>query len=84
MNSKLRKAIHRKHMLYSNYTKQRNGKTWKKYRKQRNLVNKLKKNSMKNYFLERCSSAAKSCDFWKTMKLFSLKRVMQVNKNSFN
>jgi hypothetical protein len=49
MNSTLRKAIHRKHMLYSNYTKQRNGENWEKYRKQTNLVNKLKK---KNYFLE--------------------------------
>ena len=74
MNSKLRKAIHRKHMLYTNYTKERNGKTWKKYRKQRNLVNKLKNNSMKNNFLERCSSAAKSCDFWKTMKPFFSKK----------
>ena len=38
MNSKLRNAIHRKHILYSNYAKQSNGKTWEKYRKQRNLV----------------------------------------------
>ena len=81
MNSELRKSIHRQHILYSNYAKQRNEITWEKYRKQRNLVNKLKKNSMKNYFLERCSGGAKSCDFWKAMKpLFSLKRVIQVNK----
>ena len=38
MNSTLRKAIHSVHMLCSNYTKQRNGRTWEKYRKQRNLV----------------------------------------------
>jgi hypothetical protein len=74
MNSTLTKAIHRVHMLCSNYTKQRNGRTWKKYRKQRNLVNKLKKNSTKNYFLERCSGGAKSCDFWKTMKPFFSKK----------
>jgi hypothetical protein len=54
-------------MLYSNYTKQRNGETWEKNRKQTNLVNKLKK---KNNFLERCCGGAKSCDFWKTMKPF--------------
>ena len=74
MNSTLRKAIHSVHMLCSNYTKQRNGRTWEKYRKQRNLVNKLKKNSTKNYFLERCSGGAKSCDFWKTMKPFFSKK----------
>ena len=61
-------------MLYSNYTKQRNGKTWETYRKQRNLVNKLKKNSMKNYFLERCSGGSKPCDFWKTMEPFFSKK----------
>jgi hypothetical protein len=42
MNSELREAIYRKHMFYSQYTK-----TWEKFRKQRNLVAKLKKNSMK-------------------------------------
>jgi hypothetical protein len=72
MNSKLGKASHRKHMLYSSYTKRRNVKTWEKCRKQRNLVNKFKKNSLKIFFLERCSGGAKSCDFWKTMKPFFL------------
>ena len=47
MNSELRGAIYRKHMLYSQYTTNRNIKTWEKFRKQRNLVAKLKKNSMK-------------------------------------
>ena len=58
MNGELRKEIYRKHMLYTNYTKQRNSKTWDKYRKQRNFVNKLKKDSMKTYFLERCRGGA--------------------------
>jgi hypothetical protein len=40
MNSELRGAIYRKHMLYSQYTKNRNTKTWEKFRKQRNLVTK--------------------------------------------
>jgi hypothetical protein len=55
MNSELREAIYRKHMFYSQYTKNRNTKTLEKFRKQRNLVTKLKKNSMKAYFLERCT-----------------------------
>lgn len=55
-------------MLYSNYAKQRNWITWEKYRKQRKLINTCKKNSMKNYFLE------KSCDFSKTTKPFFSKK----------
>jgi hypothetical protein len=74
MNSELRGAIYRKHMLYTQYTKQRNAKTWEKFRQQRNLVTKLKKKSMKNYFLERCSGGAKTCNFWTTVKPFFSKK----------
>jgi hypothetical protein len=74
MNSELRGAIYRKHMLYTQYTKQRNAKTWEKFRQQRNLVTKLKKKSMKNYFLERCSGGAKTCNFWTTIKPFFSKK----------
>ena len=74
MNSELRGAIYRKHMLYTQYTKQRNAKTWEKFRQQRNLVTKLKKKSMKNYFLERCSGGAKTCSFWTTIKPFFSKK----------
>jgi hypothetical protein len=75
MNSELRGAIYRKHMFYSQYTKNRNTKTWEKFRKQRNLVTKLKKNSMKTYFLERCTGGAKNVNFWKTVKPFFSKKV---------
>jgi hypothetical protein len=40
MNNELRGAIYRKHMLYAQYTKQRNVKTWEKFRQQRNLLSK--------------------------------------------
>ena len=36
MNSELRGAIYRKHMFYSQYTKNDSTKTWGKFRKQRN------------------------------------------------
>ena len=74
MNSELRGAIYRKHMLYSQYTKTRNTKTWEKFRKQRNMVTKLKKNSMKTYFLERCTGGTKNVNFWKTVKPFFSKK----------
>ncbi len=74
MNSELRKAIYRKHMLYTQFTKQRNSKTWEKYRNQRNLVTKLKKISTKNYILERCTGGAKNSNFWATVKPFFSKK----------
>ena len=74
MNSELRGAIYRKHMFYSQYTKNRNTKTWEKFRKQRNLETKLKKNSMKTYFLERCTGGAKMSTSGKLLNHFSLKK----------
>ena len=50
MNRALRKAIYTKHMLYSKYVRNRNGKTWEKYRVQRNYVEKIKRKSTSNYF----------------------------------
>jgi hypothetical protein len=74
MNKELRGAIYRKQMLYSQYTKNRSNKNWGKFRKQRNLVTKIKRKSMKVYFLERCSGGSKSCEFWKTVKPFFSKK----------
>jgi hypothetical protein len=37
------------------------------YRKQRNLVNKIKKQSIRNYFIERCAGGPKSKHFWPTI-----------------
>jgi hypothetical protein len=42
-HSKLRKAIYNKQMLRNKYEKYHTDKTWEAYRKQRNLVTKLKK-----------------------------------------
>jgi hypothetical protein len=62
------------YMLYTQYTKQRNAKTWEKFRQQRNLVTKLKTKSMKNYLLECCSGGAKTCNFGTTVKPFCSKK----------
>ena len=40
------------------------------YRKQRNYVTKLSKQSLQLYFFERCSGGPKSKDFWPTIKPF--------------
>ena len=45
-----------------------------KCRRQRNLVNKLTKQSMRGYFFERCAGGPKSKDFWQTIKPFLSKK----------
>jgi hypothetical protein len=52
MNQELRRTVYRKQMLYSQFTKCQSNKNWRKFRKQRNFVTKLKRKSMKTYFLE--------------------------------
>jgi hypothetical protein len=43
---------------------------WEKYRTQRNLVNKIKRKSTREYFIERCVGGPKQKDFWPTIKPF--------------
>jgi hypothetical protein len=43
-----------------------NKQNWEIYRKQKNLVNKIKKQSIRNYFIERCAGGPKSKHFWPT------------------
>ena len=74
MNSELRKAVYRKQMFRSKFEKNRSDKNWEKFRKQRNLVTKLKRKSIKSYFLERCVGGEKSSDFWPTIKPFLSKK----------
>jgi hypothetical protein len=49
---------------------QRSSKSWEQYRKQRNIVTKIKRKSIRNYFLERCVGGPKNKDFWPTIKPF--------------
>ena len=70
MNGELRRAIYKKHMLFNKFKKCKTSLTWDNYRKQRNLVTKIKKKSMRIYFFERCAGGPKSKDFWPTIKPF--------------
>ena len=69
MNGELRKAINVKSMLLRKYYKNRNSHTWNNYRKQRNLVNSLKRITIKRYFQDKCSDK-NSNNFWKTDSRF--------------
>ena len=64
MNRNLRKAIYNKKMLYHKYLKNKNSRTWEKYRQNRNLVNKLTKQSINNYFQDRSIGGSKFTNFW--------------------
>ena len=60
MNSKLKKAVYKKRMLHNNYKKYKDSKSWDLYRKQRNIVTKVKRESIKKIFFR------KMC--WRTEK----------------
>ena len=70
MNQELRQSIFKKKMLYNKYNKVKSKKNWEKYRAQRNFVNKIKRKSVRNYFIERCVGGPKTKDFWPTIKPF--------------
>ena len=70
MNSRLRKAAFKKAQLFNKFNKWRTPANWERYRKQRNLTSKLKRQSVRSYFYERCAGGPKSKDFWPTVKPF--------------
>jgi hypothetical protein len=55
-------------MYYNKFQNVNSRKNWEAYRKQRNYVAKLKKQSINNYFIERCTGGPKSKDFWRSLK----------------
>jgi hypothetical protein len=61
-------------MLRSKFEKYKTNKTWEAYRKQRNIVTKLKRKSFNTYFQERCSGGQKSKHFYATVKPFLSKK----------
>ena len=69
MNNRLRKAVYKKTALRNKFRRFPNNANWEAYRKQRNLTTKIRKDSIKNYFFERCTSA-KDGGFWPTVKPF--------------
>ena len=70
MNSFLHKAIYKKKMFFNKFLRCKSKFNWENFRKMRNYVNMIRKRSIQNYFLERCSGGCKEGDFWKTIKPF--------------
>ena len=67
MNSRLRKAAFKKAQLFNKFTKWRTPANWERYRKQRNLTSKLKRQSVRSYFYERCAGGPQSKEFCPTV-----------------
>ena len=76
MNKQLRQAIYKKSMLYNKYMNVKSKRNWECYRLQRNYVNKLKRKSVRHYFIERCVGGPKQKDFWSTIKPFLQTKVV--------
>ena len=74
MNCELRRAVYAKRMFRNKYLKSRSPSNWENYRKQRNLVTKLKKQSLRVYFFEHYHGRPKSKAFWPTIKPFLSKK----------
>ena len=80
MNGDLRKAIYNKCLLRNKYYKNRTTENWSAYKKQRNLVVKLRKKSIRIYFNNKCNSGNKN-DFWSVMKPFYSSKFKTGNDN---
>ena len=74
MNTQLRKSIMKKKRLQNRFLKFKRSKDWEAFRVQRNYTTKLRRNSIKNYFLERCQEGPKNENFYKTIKPFLSRR----------
>jgi hypothetical protein len=70
MNKTLKQAIFKKRMLQNKYNFCKSSKNWENFRKQRNLVTKLRRKSINKYFIDRCTGGCKSSNFWPTVKPF--------------
>jgi len=81
MNQDLRIAIYKKSMYHNKFLKHKTDKNWEPYRKQRNLVTKLKKNFHKSILFERTAGGPKSSTFYPTIKPFLSNKGMKSNNS---
>ena len=82
MNSQYRKIIYKTRQAHNAYLKNKNNKNWNTYKTLRNKKTQVMRNSIKNYFMERCSGGPKSKDFWPTIKPFLSKNSQSKNSNN--
>ena len=81
MNSELRRAINVRNMLKRKYDICKTKDNWTKYRNQRNLVNKLRKQSIGNYMKKSCSNISDGKEFWGQIKPLLSDRCKNLNND---
>ena len=82
MNDNLRKAINVKASLCRKFQRTKTQENWDKFRKQRNLVNKLKRSSLNQYFQKNCNNTTnKNKHFWDIVKPFMTNKVKTNHQN---
>jgi hypothetical protein len=70
MNSKLRKEMYKRNMLKNAYFKNKTAQAWENYRRQRNVVTSIRRDSIRKYFNDKCSGDSNGKEFWKTIGPF--------------
>jgi hypothetical protein len=70
MNHELKSAIYKKCMLRNIFYKNKTDKNWEIYRTQRNLVTRIRRQSIRSYFVSKTDGVTNSRQFWKIMKPF--------------
>ena len=70
INKTLQQAVYKKRMLFNKFPNYRSASNWEKFRQQRNLVTKLKRRSVNQYFIERCVGGCKAKTFGLQLNLF--------------
>ena len=70
MNSGLRKQMYRRSNARNKYLRRRTAQNWDKYRQERNKATMMRRQSIKEYFVSRCSAASSPKDFWRCVKPF--------------
>jgi len=82
IHGELRKAINAKAMLRRKYYKSKSNHAWQKYRTQRNLVTKLKREALKTYFNNKCNNqTSNNKHFWDTIKPFLTNKNTQTRQH---
>ena len=81
MNNRLRKSIMNKTRLLRVYKRYPTPVNWERFRKQRNVTTSIRRNSIRQYFVERCGDGPKGEHFYKTIKPFLSSRYKSGNRS---
>ena len=62
--------MYKRNNARNRYLKQRTEYNWSRYKMERNKTTSMRRESIKNFFVTRCSAMTKPSDFWKCVRPF--------------